>query len=240
MRKARRYRYRLSLQWKFALSIGLAFSISFAVVAYTIAVTSANSEPALEVDLDTIEGEIIGNIIEQVRRADCEPVIWWNPTECEIPTCTAYVYQRNGGVGMYKGYGCHLDPEIAMIRAVTEAVQARTIFVAGARDDLLRGSFQALRRSDVFGTKAFDIPKRMVSVNDIPDRSTGFFHGDVQQLLDGLRRLGIEYAFARELELGKQFEISVVRVVVPGLEPYRFPWIRQTDRAHSFKPPVFA
>ena len=197
-------------------------------------------EPALEVDLNTIEGEIIGNIIEQVRRADCEPVIWWNPTECEIPTCTAYVYQRNGGVGMYKGYGCHLDPEIAMIRAVTEAVQARTIFVAGARDDLLRGSFQALRRSDVFGTKAFDIPKRMVSVNDIPDRSTGFFHGDVQQLLDGLRRLGIEYAFARELELGKQFEISVVRVVVPGLEPYRFPWIRQTERAHSFKPPVFA
>ena len=62
----------------------------------------------------------------------------------------------------------------------------------------------------------------------------------MQQLLDGLRRLGIEYAFARELELGKQFEISVVRVVVPGLEPYRFPWIRQTDRAHSFKPPVFA
>lgn len=199
-----------------------------------------NGEPVLEVDINTLEGDIICGIVDQVHRADCEVVIWWNPTEAEIPTCTAFIYQLNGGVGVYKGYGCHLDPEIAMIRAVTEAVQARTIFVAGARDDLLRGAFQALRRSDVFGIRGFDIPKKVVSVNDIPDRSTGYFHGDVQQLLKGLSNIGIEHAFAREMELGKQFEISVVRVFVPGLEPYRFPWVKETERSRSFKPPVFA
>jgi ribosomal protein S12 methylthiotransferase accessory factor len=150
----------------------------------------------------------------------------------------AFVWSDDTGLGMYKGYGCHLDPEIAMIRAVTEAVQARTIFVAGARDDFLRGSFESSRRSDVHGAGLFTYNSTSVSVNDLPDRATGSFHGDVSVILDGLARAGFDTVLARELTMGQEFEVAVVRVLVPGLEPYRFPWVAVTDRAKSFIPSV--
>jgi ribosomal protein S12 methylthiotransferase accessory factor len=193
---------------------------------------------SLMVDLDTVRGEIIGGLIEQIRSADSDVAIMWCPTEVGIPTCMAFVWSDDTGLGMYKGYGCHLDPEIAMIRAVTEAVQARTIFVAGARDDFLRGSFESSRRSDVHGAGLFTYNSTSVSVNDLPDRATGSFHGDVSVILDGLARAGFDTVLARELTMGQEFEVAVVRVLVPGLEPYRFPWVAVTDRAKSFIPSV--
>ena len=196
-----------------------------------------NGEPNLMIDLDTLRGEIIGGIVQQIRSADSDVAIMWCPTEVGIPTCIAYVWSNDSGLGIYKGYGCHLDPQIAMIRAVTEAVQARTIFVAGARDDMGRASFEALRRSDVLGPEQISANSVVVSVDDLPDRATGSFHGDVAVILDGLTRAGFETVLARELEMGRSFEVAVVRVVVPGLEPYRFPWFGVTDRARSFIPP---
>ncbi len=205
-----------------------------AVSSWDVAI--AKGAMPLRVDLNTLEGEIICGIIEQVQRADASVAILWNPNDIGIPACTALVWSNQTGHGVYKGYGCHLDPEIAMIRAVTEAVQARTVFVAGARDDLLRGSFEALKRSHVSspdGTLAHAVS---VNVNDIPNRSTGSFHGDVHVILGELRRAGFDKVLARELD-ASAFEVSVCRVIVPGLEPYRFPWIAVTNRARTFVPP---
>lgn len=39
------------------------------------------------------------------------------------------------------GYGAHPDPELAAVRALTEAAQSRLITIAGARDDLGPGAF---------------------------------------------------------------------------------------------------
>ena len=41
------------------------------------------------------------------------------------------------------GSGCHHDPEIAVFRAVAEAIQSRATFIAGARDDLGEDDFAA-------------------------------------------------------------------------------------------------
>ncbi|MBM3670133.1 MAG: hypothetical protein FJW97_09005 [Actinobacteria bacterium] len=201
-------------------------------------VAHANGASNLMINLDTLRGEVIGGIVQQIRSADSDVAIMWCPTEVGIPTCMAYVWSNDRGLGIYKGYGCHLDPQIAMIRAVTEAVQARTIFVAGARDDLGRASFEALRRSDVYGPEWISANSVVVSVDELPNRATGSFHGDVAIILDGLSRAGFETVLARELVMGRTFEVAVVRVVVPGLEPYRFPWVAVSERARSFVPPT--
>jgi ribosomal protein S12 methylthiotransferase accessory factor len=206
-----------------------------AVSSWEVAMRAGHQ--SLRVDLDTLEGEVIVGIVEQVRRSDSDVAILWNPTDIGVPSCTAFVWSKVSGMGVYKGYGCHLDPEIAMIRAVTEAVQARTVFVAGARDDLMRGAFEALKRSDVAGPEPMLANCRMVTVNDIPNRATGSFHGDVSLMLDDLARCGFTKVLARELD-ASAFGVSVCRVVVPGLEPYRFPWIAVSDRAKKFVPPT--
>jgi ribosomal protein S12 methylthiotransferase accessory factor len=137
-------------------------------------------------------------------------------------------------LGVYKGYGCHLDPEIAMVRALTEAVQARTLFIAGARDDLFRASFRALRATSGSPSLWSDsIPT--IAAPAVPDASTATFHGDVALLLARLVERGFDRVAMRELPAA-HLEVSVVRVFVPGLEGYRFPWVASGERAASFDP----
>lgn len=200
-------------------------------------VAHSRGEPNLLVDLEGLRGDVIRGLRDQIRGSGSDIAIVWCPTEVGVPTFTAYVWSEGSGIGLYKGYGCHLDPEIAMVRAVTEAVQARTIFVAGARDDLLREAHATLRRSDVGSPRMIVGNSVSVSVDTIPDRSTDSFHGDMAIMIDGLRRSGFDHVLVREFEMGVDFEVSVVRVVVPGLEPYRFPWIAVTERAMNFRPP---
>lgn len=193
----------------------------------------------LVVDQATLDGEVINQLIETLHRAGAETIIEWCPTEVGIPTFMAYVLDRRPEVGLYKGYGCHLDPEIAMVRAVTEAVQARTVFIAGARDDLLRPRYEALKRSDVFTAEVLTGAARRVSIADVPSRATTSFHGDIAVMIESLQRAGFQRILARELDAA-DFEVSVARVVVPGLEPYRWTWTAVGDRARTFDPSALA
>jgi ribosomal protein S12 methylthiotransferase accessory factor len=194
--------------------------------------------PRLLVDPGTINGWVITDVLGMLEAAGVEAQIVWCPTDIGVPTCLAHIIDRRSGVGVYKGYGCHLDPEVAMIRAVTEAVQSRTIFVAGARDDLLRATYEAMKRSDVLTPEEFGRGARLISVSDIPDRTTTSFDGDIVVMLELLQRAGFEHVLARELE-ASAFEVSVARVVVPGLEPYQFQWVAAGERARRFDPDRF-
>jgi ribosomal protein S12 methylthiotransferase accessory factor len=195
-----------------------------------------NGAAPLVVDAATVEGPALGQLLDTLDKAGVDVWIIWCPTDVGVPSCLAYILDRRPGVGVYKGYGCHLDPEIAMIRAVTEAVQSRTIFVAGARDDILRPMHETNKR--IAASLDFPHDIRAVSAADIPNRATSSFHGDISVLLGLLERAGFEHVLIRELD-ASPFESSVARVVVPGLETYRFPWVAAGARAQSFDPSEF-
>ncbi len=125
--------------------------------------------------------------------------LFWCPTDVGVPTFLCYVVDEQRGMGIYKGYGCHLDPEIAMVRAVTEAVQARTIFVAGARDDMPRSTYAVLKRSHLT-REDFERDSVVIGYQDVPDRPTRTFQGDIAVLLDGLAGAGLEHVLARAFD----------------------------------------
>jgi ribosomal protein S12 methylthiotransferase accessory factor len=202
-------------------------------------VAHVRGAPKLIIDQSTIDGPAISKILATLDCAGVDATLIWCPTDVGVPTCMAYVVDRNHRVGIYKGYGCHLDPEIAMVRAVTEAVQARTIFVAGSRDDMMRAAYEALKRSDVLVPARFQDDARLVSVTDIPNRVTDSFHGDVAVLTEQLQQAGFQHVLARELD-AERFEASVARVFVPGLEPYNFQWVANGPRAREFDAAQFA
>jgi ribosomal protein S12 methylthiotransferase accessory factor len=194
--------------------------------------------PPLVVDPATIDGPAISQLLATLDDAGVDARIVWCPTDIGVPTCLGFIIDRRPGIGTYKGYGCHLDPEIAMIRAVTEAVQSRTVFVAGARDDMLRPVYEAnMRSGDLLAKLESPIGGRPVSGTDIPNRATSSFHGDVAVMLELLERAGFEHVLVRELE-ASAFECSVVRVLVPGLETYQFQWVAAGERARNFDPSV--
>lgn len=74
-------------------------------------------------------------IHDALRRAGCEIELCDITTELGIPCYAARIWSadvplRSGG------FGCHVDPGIAMGRALAEAGQSRMAGVSGARDDI--------------------------------------------------------------------------------------------------------
>jgi ribosomal protein S12 methylthiotransferase accessory factor len=126
------------------------------------------------------------------------------------------------------GMGCHPARGVALLRALTEAAQGRLTAIAGSRDDLFRSYYEMLldpdRRSD---------DHTLILTGSSPHSFTGstweteIFDEDVAWELDRLRAAGIERVAVVDLTK-PEFQLPVVRVIIPGLEstnihgPYRY------------------
>lgn len=136
-----------------------------------------------------------------------------------VPTYTAYLYAEDDGLGVFKGAGCALDGRLALIRAVLEAVQARGIVIAGARDDIFgsqrRAGLTSRVRQPVDGYKLMD-PPRPVNL------STGTIDGDIALIRRMLASRGFDVQLAFR-HTPDDSPVQVVHVVVPGLEGYPVP-----------------
>jgi ribosomal protein S12 methylthiotransferase accessory factor len=114
------------------------------------------------------------------------------------------------------GAGCHLDPGVALCRAVTEALQSRLAFISGVRDDIdpdLYTSPPVPRAPRISAALFADAAARPFVLPDCSGASSG---EDVAILLERLAAIGIRSVAAVDLtrpEIG----LPVVRAVVPGL-----------------------
>lgn len=76
---------------------------------------------------------------ERLDAAGIDCVIRSIPTVTRSPmfVCTLLDDAKPGRIyrGVH-GFGCHSEPEVALFRALSEAIQARATCIAGARDDL--------------------------------------------------------------------------------------------------------
>ncbi len=129
---------------------------------------------------------------------------------------------RNGRsrFGGFYGYGCHLSRGVALVRAVTEAVQSRLTAIAGARDDLRGEDYRQLDTEDTLLDLVLDARERTKAqrrFSDVPSRENRVFETDLCELLSGLRGAGLDQAIVIDLTRSK-LGIPVVRVIVPGLE----------------------
>ena len=93
----------------------------------------------VRVVLDTVAPSV-ARLIERLRQGGVRIWLWDLTSDVGVPVfgCGLMHDPREAGwraVGFYQGFGCHLDPAIAMLRAITEAVQTRVTYIAGGRDD---------------------------------------------------------------------------------------------------------
>jgi ribosomal protein S12 methylthiotransferase accessory factor len=139
-----------------------------------------------------------------------------------VPTCMVYAYDADGpSTGTFKGFGAHLDPEIALLRGVTEALQSRLNFIAGARDDLFRSAFWRVQgRNPHRYVTAIESRRDQHPIAAPTDsRSTSSIEGDIHELLTRLRAVGQRSVIVVDIT-PPGFPVHVVRVVAPGLEGY--------------------
>jgi YcaO-like protein with predicted kinase domain len=117
---------------------------------------------------------------------------------------------------IYAGCGCHLLPRRAIIRALTEAAQARLAFVAGARDDFDAGHYESTRT--ILGSASLNFlgsqGMRIGMTNQDDSHTIG---EGIEHLIGKLSAAGIHEIVVVELSAPGS-PISVVRVIIPDLQ----------------------
>ena len=206
-----------------------------AVTCHRLAWSTVRRPPPV-VDQATIPHPTVHDLLDRLRFAGVQTTLFDCTVDTKVPVYMAYLHDMDSldSLGTYRGYGAHLDPEVAMSRALTEAVQGRLNYIAGSRDDLFRHSyapFHRFSRSTV--VSGFELLKPSVDARERVSQATPTFEGDTQIALRRLRAAGIERALVVDLSR-PDFPINVVKVIVPSLEGYIFDFLEPGPRALSF------
>jgi len=187
------------------------------------------------VDSKTIEHPLVLDLIGRLGAAGVGLLLFDCTVDTDVPVYMAYIYDLNiRQMGVYRGYGAHLDPEVAMIRAITEAVQARAIYIAGSRDDVFRHSYLQLKQPN----DSMLIPAMQAMVATVDGRArlsaaTPTFEGDTLAALQRLKNVGLKQVIVVDLSI-PGIPVKVVKVIVPGLEGYMFDFYDAGRRAKAF------
>lgn len=169
------------------------------------------------VDLTSLPGAA-GTLVARLARAGVHVTVWDLTSDLGVPVhgCAILEDPREPSwrsLGVYQGFGCHLDPEISVIRAVTEAVQTRVTYIAGSRDDFFPGDYERATDDDVLAAIWDELttpPRRWARL--APSLATPTFERDVAVLLD---KLAGHRVIAVDLTR-REHDIPVVKVLIPG------------------------
>ena len=176
------------------------------------------------VQLSTIRYPVVQELLGRLQHKGIGVLLSDCTVNTGVPIFMATLWDKQfRHVGITNGYGAHLDPEVAMLRALTEAIQSRAVFIAGARDDVFYPQFQLFKKKDSSEEiRALEEAPLSIDASHYRSEATPTLEGDLALLLEKLKKVGLHQALVFDLSR-PEFDVSVVRVVVPGLEGYYSP-----------------
>jgi ribosomal protein S12 methylthiotransferase accessory factor len=185
-------------------------------------ITARNRNTGLpRVDTESLRAmPLVDELRRQIAHAGGEVVVYDCTSDVGIPVYLARLFDaRHRYTGVYSGSGAHLDPEIAIVRAITEAAQSRVVYLAGARDDVSGRAFAQHRAHDSPSiVSALREQPATVDVSNVRSHASATFEADISYVLHGLEGIGIGTCVVVDLTPTVfRSSLSVVRVVVPGL-----------------------
>jgi ribosomal protein S12 methylthiotransferase accessory factor len=185
---------------------------------------SDEAKATLRVDLDTVTDPACRRLLAMYEAAGVNVAVWDVTSDVGVPVFTSVVLDRQPSpfrrIGPLKGVGCHPTREVALLRALTEAAQARLTYIAGSRDDVGWPRYAEVQDERMIKSRQALLEQRgRRHFEEAPTETNGDVGDDVSSVLRKLARVGIEHALVVDLSK-PMFDIPVARVVVPGLEPH--------------------
>jgi ribosomal protein S12 methylthiotransferase accessory factor len=176
------------------------------------------------VDLASVDDPAAAGLLARLDKADIAVAVHELTTEVGLPTFTAVIADRSAEPLLNPapaafGAGCHLDPGVALCRALTEAAQSRLTVIAGARDDIYRRHYRELQSAAVLAANRRRIERAgpgRVAFARSRSVATDTVDGDLAAVLARLRAAGIACTALVDLG-GDGLPFRVVRAIVPGL-----------------------
>lgn len=177
------------------------------------------------IDPATIDDAVVNIMIERTRNAGMRIVLVDMTTDTGVPAFLAVLVPQGSGDRMDAqwsqicgGCGCHPDPIRAILRAITEAAQSRLTAIAGSRDDFSPKIYQRLGNDDAL--------KFIVDFANIQGKAFRHFEElsatatidcKIKHIVGRLKARGIRQVVVVPMQ-DAGLPVSVVRVIVPGLE----------------------
>ena len=177
-----------------------------------------------QIDLESIESETVNDIIEKFESEGIKIKLMDFTADVKIPTIAASAddtVTKDAGL-LTLGMGTHLDPEVAILRALTEVAQSRATQINGAREDTVRADFareagyERMKRINKFYFREED---EKIKLSDIENKSTSSITKDIEIVKNELIANDISKILYVDLTR-PELDVSVVRVVIPEMELY--------------------
>ena len=175
---------------------------------------------ATGLDLDTVDDPACCDVLGRFARAGIDVKVWETTTDVGIASFYCLIVDRDDlSAHTADGAGCHLARDVALLRALTEAAQVRTTYIAGSREDISPGEYaRSARVKKLRDCRALmDWHASTRNFHDVPAFESETFEDDVAEALRRLRSAGIQQVIVVNLTK-QEFQLPVVRVVIPGLE----------------------
>lgn len=177
-----------------------------------------------QIDISSIENEVIIDIIDKFESEGIKIKLMDFTADIKIPTIAASAddtITRDAGL-LTLGMGTHLDPEVAILRALTEVAQSRATQINGAREDTVRADFAreaGYDRMKRINKYYFRDEEEQIKLSDIENKSTSSITKDIEIVKDELISNDIQKILYTNLTRS-ELDVSVVRVVIPEMELY--------------------
>ena len=172
------------------------------------------------VDAESVDDAACAGLIAQMKCAGLEVRIWDITTDVGIASFVCMVADPdNPEIDPEFGSGCHPARHVALMRALTEACQARIIYIAGARDQYDPGMYRAGSRAQrkALARSLMGAPAQQRAFTHVPTYESTSIDDDLKWMLARLRAVGVEQVAAVDLTRDA-IGIPVAKVIVPGLE----------------------
>ncbi|WP_458402963.1 YcaO-related McrA-glycine thioamidation protein [Methanobrevibacter sp.] len=177
-----------------------------------------------QIDLDSIKSNLINETISKFEDKGVKIKLMDFTADVNIPTIAASAddtVTRDAGL-LTLGIGTHLDPEVAILRALTEVAQSRATQINGAREDTVRADFAreaGYERMKRINKYYFRQEEEQIELDSIENKSTSSITEDIDIVKDELIANDIERILYADLTR-PELDVSVVRVVIPEMEMY--------------------
>lgn len=186
-----------------------------------LSIAEFNRFPGKEIVLTEDDGENY-RLAQMCKEKGIDIKLWLLFHDTDVPTVVAALddVQLKDPALLVMGAGSHLDPSIAVRRAITEAAQSRVVQIHGAREDTEREKFvrdigyERIKRMNSYWYEEGE----KVYLKDIKDLSNDRPCANIALLLEKIDNVA-ERAVVVDLSR-KSIGVPVVRIIVPTFEVY--------------------
>jgi len=191
-------------------------------------------------DVKAIENPIINELLEKFKKESIDINLMDLTADIDIPTIAATADDTilKDPALLTLGVGTHLNPEIAVMRALTEVAQSRATQIHGTREDTSRAvlmrkaGYERMKKINKHYFEEDD--GNLINLSDIENKSTSSLKKDIEITTDELKKNDINHILFKNLTR-KEIGINVVRVVIPGTENFSIDPDRVGKRWMKFK-----